>query len=304
MKNGLAKRIINRRQLYFMLLLPVAYVIIFQYIPMLGLQIGFKKFDSAAGIWGSEWVGLKNFLKFFNSYQFERVLKNTLIVSVYHLIAGFPIPIIFALLLNAVRSRIYKKTIQMITYLPHFISVVVLVGITLQMFDSRIGLVSKIFSLLTGNAMPELLGNPNAFPHLYVWSGIWQNTGWNSIIYIAALAGVDSELHEAATVDGASRFKRVLHIDLPSIIPTATILLIMNAGKMMSIGFEKVYLLQNPLNLRTSEIISTYVYKVGLTGFSDFSYATAIGLFNSIINFLLIIIVNQISKKVSDSSLW
>lgn len=304
MNKGLARRIINRRQLYIMLLLPIVYIIVFSYIPMLGLQIAFKKFDSNAGIWGSQWVGFTNFIKFFNSYQFERVLKNTLIVSIYHLIAGFPIPIIFALLINVVRSKTYKKTVQMITYVPHFISVVVLVGITLQLFDSRIGLVSTIYTFLTKQPMPEILGNPSAFPHLYVWSGIWQNTGWNSIIYIAALAGVDSELHEAATVDGASRLKRVLYIDLPSIIPTATILLIMNAGKMMSIGFEKVYLLQNPLNLRTSEIISTYVYKVGLTGFSDFSYATSIGLFNSIINFLLIIIVNQISKKISDSSLW
>lgn len=304
MKKGLARRMINRRQLYIMLLLPIIYVVLFSYVPMLGLQIAFKKFDGNAGIWGSQWVGLQNFIKFFNSYQFERVLTNTLVVSVYHLIAGFPIPIIFALLINTVRSKGYKKTVQMITYVPHFISVVVLVGITLQMFDSRIGLVSIIYTFLIKQPMPEILGNPGAFPHLYVWSGIWQNTGWNSIIYIAALAGVDSELHEAATVDGASRLKRVLYIDLPSIIPTATILLIMNAGKMMSVGFEKVYLLQNPLNLRTSEIISTHVYKVGLTGFSDFSYATAIGLFNSIINFLLIIIVNQISKKISDSSLW
>lgn len=287
-----------------MLLIPLIYILIFSYVPMLGLQIAFKKFDGALGIWGSPWVGFKNFTKFFNSYQFRRVLSNTLVISVYNLIGGFPIPIIFALLLNIVRNERFKKSVQMVTYVPHFISVVVLVGITLQMFDSRIGLLSILYSFLTNKAMPELLGNPNAFPHIYVWSGIWQNTGWNSIIYMAALASVDSELHEAAIVDGASRFKRVLYIDLPSIIPTATILLILNAGKMMSVGFEKVYLLQNPLNLRTSEIISTYVYKIGLTGFSDFSYATAIGFFNSLVNFLLIIIVNQISKKVSNSSLW
>lgn len=298
------KRILNRWQLYLMISIPLIYIIIFNYIPMLGLQLAFKKFDSIAGIWGSQWIGMKNFTKFFKSYQFDRVITNTIIISVYNLIAGFPIPIIFALLLNVVRGKVFKKTVQMVTYLPYFISVVVLVGMTMQMFDSRIGIVATLYSFITGQQMPEILGNPNAFPHLYVWSGIWQKTGWNSIIYIAALASVDNELHEASTLDGATRFQRVRYIDFPCIIPTAIILLILNAGKMMNVGFEKVYLMQNPLNLRTSEIISTYVYKVGLTGNTDFAYATAIGLFNSIINLLLIVTVNYVAKRVSDSSLW
>ena len=272
---------------------------------MLGIQIAFRKFNAVDGIWGSPWVGLEYFNKFFSSYQFPRVLGNTLRLSIYSLAAGFPIPVILALLINAMRSAKLKKFVQTVTYIPHFISTVVLVGMILQIANTRIGLYGIAWRSVFGTEAPDILGSPKAFPHLYVWSGIWQNAGWNTIVYIAALASVDPGLCEAAEIDGASRFQRLVHIDFPSLVPLATIMLIMNAGHIMSIGFEKVYLMQNSLNRRSSEVISTYVYQVGLgTGRTDFSYATAIGLFNSVINLTLLIIVNTISRKVGANSLW
>ena len=299
------KEILSRWQLYLFLLLPLVYIIVFAYVPMAGLQLAFKKFSPRLGIWGSPWVGLDQFTKFFKSYMFERVLKNTIRVSLYSLIAGFPIPIIFALLLNSMRNYKFKRSIQMITYIPHFISTVVLVGMVLQMINPRIGLFGMLYRALAGSDLPNLIGMPKAFSHLYVWSGVWQGLGWGSIIYISALASVDSELHEAAEIDGASRFQRVRFIDFPSILPTATIMLILNSGQIMNVGFEKVFLMQNGLNLRASEVISTYVYKVGIASSTqDFSYATAIGLFNSAINFALICLVNSFSKRVSDNRLW
>ena len=299
------KEVLSRWQLYLFLLLPLAYIVVFAYVPMSGLQLAFKKFSPRLGIWGSPWVGFDQFEKFFKSYMFERVLKNTIRVSLYSLIAGFPIPIIFALLLNSMRNYKYKRSIQMITYIPHFISTVVLVGMVLQMINPRVGLFGMLYRALAGSDLPNLIGMPKAFSHLYVWSGVWQGLGWGSIIYISALASVDSELHEAAEIDGASRFQRVRFIDFPSILPTATIMLILNSGQIMNVGFEKVFLMQNGLNLRASEVISTYVYKVGIASSTqDFSYATAIGLFNSVINFALICLVNSFSKRVSDNRLW
>jgi len=299
------KEVLSRWQLYLFLLLPLAYIVVFAYVPMSGLQLAFKKFSPRLGIWGSPWVGFDQFEKFFKSYMFERVLKNTIRVSLYSLIAGFPIPIIFALLLNSMRNYKYKRSIQMITYIPHFISTVVLVGMVLQMINPRVGLFGILYKTLTGSDLPNLIGMPKAFSHLYVWSGVWQGLGWGSIIYISALSSVDSELHEAAEIDGASRFQRVRYIDFPSILPTATIMLILNSGQIMNVGFEKVFLMQNGLNLRASEVISTYVYKVGIASSTqDFSYATAIGLFNSVINFILICLVNSFSKRVSDNRLW
>lgn len=304
-KGRLRKNYLNNWQLYLMLLLPVIWMLIFCYYPMLGVQIAFKNFKLSKGIWGSPWVGLDNFTRFFNSYQFTRVLKNTLVVSIYNLIAGFPLPIMLALALNVVRHRYYKKFVQMVTYIPHFISVIVIVGMVLQIFNPRIGLYGTIYTAITGNPAPDILGNPNAFPHMYVWSEAWQTLGWSSIVYLSALSAVDPSLHEAAKVDGASRFKRLLVLDLPTVIPTATVLLIMNAGRIMSIGFEKVYLMQNDLNLSTSEIISTYVYKVALgPQGGDFALGAAIGLFNSVINLILIVSVNFITKKLSGNSLW
>ncbi|MBQ9325646.1 MAG: sugar ABC transporter permease [Clostridia bacterium] len=293
-------------QLYVFLILPVIYFAIFQYWPMFGLQIAFKKFTITKGIWGSPWVGLKYFRKFFTAYQFRNVLTNTLTLSFYSLLASFPFPILFALILNTVEHQRSKKLVQTITYMPHFISVVVLVGIMMQIFHPMIGLYGHVMKNLTGTMPGDLFAKPEAFPHLYVWSGVWQNFGYNSIIYIAALTSVPAELHEAAQVDGASRFQRVVHVDFPALLPTVTIMLILRMGHIMSIGFEKTYLMQNSLNLSRSEIISTFVYKIGLgSGASnDYSYSTAIGMFNSVVNLLLITSVNWISRRVSENSLW
>lgn len=304
-KTKFRKEYLNNWQLYLMLLLPVIWLLVFCYAPMSGIQIAFKDFKIRQGIWGSPWVGFDNFERFFTSYQFFRVLKNTLVISLYSLVASFPLPIVLALSLNVVRKAAYKKFVQMVTYIPHFISVIVIVGMILQMFNSRIGLYGTVYTALTGQPAPDILSKASAFPHLYVWSGVWQEVGWGSIIYLSALSAVDPALHEAAIVDGASRFKRVLVLDLPTVLPTATIMLIMNAGRIMTIGFEKVYLMQNDLNLTTSEIISTYVYKVSLgpTG-GDFSLGAAIGLFNSVINLVLILLVNAVTKRMGGTSLW
>lgn len=290
-------------QLYVFLLLPVVYLILFKYIPMAGIQIAFRKFSIRKGIWHSPWVGFQYFERFFGSYMFGRVLKNTLVLSAYSIFAGFPMPILFALCLNVMRNRAFKKTVQMITYAPHFISTTVLVGMLMSLLNCRTGMYGALFSQLFGSFPPDLFGIGKAFKHLYVWSGIWQEMGWGAIIYIAALSSVDTQLHEAAEIDGAGRLKRVIHIDLPCILPTAAIMLIMRAGSVMSIGFEKVYLMQNNVNLAYSEIISTYVYKVGLQD-SDFSYSTAIGLFNSVVNLTLLFVVNTITRRLSDTSLF
>ncbi|MDR2040130.1 MAG: ABC transporter permease subunit, partial [Bacteroidales bacterium] len=273
-------------------------------VPMVGITIAFKNYRPINGIWGSTWVGFDNFTRFFKSYQFQRVLTNTLGLSFYLLIAGFPIPIILALALNATLFKKFKRTVQFVTYMPHFISTVVMVGIVLQFFNPHIGIFSRVLQAI-GVSTINLLGSPNVFKSLYVWSDVWQAAGWNSIIYLASLSGVDTELHEAALMDGATRFKRILRIDLPCIMPTITTMLLLNLGKIMNLGFEKVFLMQNPLNLRSSEIISTYVYQVALgSGMGDFSYATAIGMFNSVVNFLLVLIVNEIAKRVGETSLW
>ncbi|MDR2019140.1 MAG: ABC transporter permease subunit [Treponema sp.] len=306
MRQGLQKKYGRYWQLYLFLLLPALYIIIFAYIPMLGVQIAFKKYTILGGIWGSPWAGLANFRKFFNSYMFSRVIGNTLRISLYDIIAGFPFPVIFALCLNTIENRRYKKILQTITYMPHFISVVVVVGILMQIFHPLNGIYGVLVKTFTGNQAADIFGKPDAFPHLYVWSGIWQGFGWNSIIYVATLSSVPEELYEAARVDGASRFKMVLHVDLPALAPTITILLILRLGAIMSLGFEKAWLMQNSLNLRTSELISTFVYKQGLAagGPTDFSYAAAIGLFNSLVNLVLIILVNKTANKLSETSLW
>ena len=295
----------RRWQLFLFLLIPVIWVLIFNYAPMVGIQIAFRKYKIRDGIWGSRWVGLANFTKFFGSYQFQRVLVNTIRVSLYSLAAGFPLPIVLALCMNALTNQRYKKFIQTLTYIPHFISTVVMVGMLMQIFNSNTGLYGRLGWLFTGQRPEDILSQASVFPHMYVWSGVWQGMGWSSIIYMAALSLVDASLHEAAEIDGASRFQRCIYIDFPCILPTATILLIMNAGNIMSVGFEKVFLMQNSLNLSTSEVISTYVYKVSLTASgSDFSYGTAIGLFNSVINLMLLVIVNFISKRLTENSLW
>lgn len=291
--------------LYLFLLLPFGYLLVFNYYPMYGAQIAFRDFKALKGIEGSPWVGFKHFENFFKDYQFTRILFNTIFLSLYGILASFPITIIVALLLNAVVNQRYKKTIQMISYMPYFISTVVIVGIMLQMFNPRIGVLAQLIQIMGGTSR-DIIGMPGAFPHMYVWSGIWQSVGWWTIIYMAALAGVDPFTHEAALIDGANRVQRMWHVEIPAILPTAVIILIMNAGSLMNVGFEKTFLMQNNLNLSTSEVISTYVYKksLGATGRTDFSYSTAIGLFNSVVNFVLVVTVNHISKLLKQNALW
>lgn len=286
-------------QLHLMILIPMIYVIIFYYGPMYGAQIAFRDYRPRAGITGSEWVGLKWFIKFFNNYKFWDILKNTLLISFYSL-ATFPLPIIFALLLNALPSERFKKFTQTISYMPHFISVVIVVTILDIVLSPVNGIYGVFYRLLGGEGVAtDIRTSAEAFRHMYIWSGVWQTLGWNTIIYTAALSSVSQELHEAAMLDGANRFKRMLHVDLPAIMPTVAIMLIMRCGSIMSIGFEKVYLMQYPTNITVSEIISTHVYKVGMGSTTDMSYASAIGLFNSVINCIMLIFVNWLSKKVS-----
>lgn len=299
------KRMASGWQVYLLLLLPVIYLIIFCYVPMGGLVLAFKDYNIRDGIWGSLWAGFDNFIEFFQSYKFEIVLKNTLVLAIYTLIVGFPIPILFALLLNAFPGYRYKKIVQSVTYIPHFISMVVMVGIIVQILNNRSGIYGSLYTFFTGQTAPDILGKGSLFKHIFVWSGVWQSTGYNAIIYIAALSNVDQSLHEAACIDGATRFQRLLYIDWPSIRPTAVIMLILAAGGIMNVSFEKALLMQNDLNLAYSEVISTYVYKVGLqSGIGDFSLSTAIGMFNSVINFILLVIVNAISRRLTNNSIF
>lgn len=299
----LKRDLVRNWRLYVLILPAVIALILFRYAPMYGLQIAFKDFKPAKGIIDSPWVGFKHFKNFINSYQFDKVLRNTINISVTSLLAGFPMPIIFALLLNQIRSQRAKKVLQTVTYMPHFISTVVLVGMLLVFLSPTTGLYGHAMRAL-GVAQPiNLLAQKEWFTPLYVLSGIWQNTGWDSIIYLAALSSISIDLYEAATVDGASKFKRMIYIDIPCIMPTAIILLIMNMGNIFSLGFEKIYLMQNNLNLPVSETINTYVYKQGIIG-GKYSYSAAIGLFNTVINFVILLTVNKIAGRVSDTSLF
>lgn len=288
--------------LYLFLLPALTYIFLFHYMPMYGVQIAFKNFSPSAGIWGSPWVGTKWFDLFFSSPRFVQILGNTLSISFYSLAAGFPIPIILAIALHNLPNIYMKKIAQTVTYMPHFISVVVLVGMLSAFLSPRSGFVNTIIKSVGGEAI-YFMGEPKWFYHLYVWSGVWQNAGWNSIIYMAALSGVSPELHESSIIDGANKLQRIWHIDVPSIVPTMVIMLILNFGRVMSVGFEKVFLMQNSLNVNVAEVISTYTYKIGLVQ-AEFSYSTAIGLFNNVINFILVVVVNRIARKLSDTSLW
>lgn len=301
-KNIKLKNILKNYQLYLFLVPALIYIVIFKYAPMYGLQLAFKDYKFIEGIWGSPWVGWENFRLFFNSYSFWLVIKNTLALSLYGMIAGFPLPIILALLLHHLPSKKYRKMVQMVTYAPHFISTVVVVGIINVMLAPQTGLVNIILKAMGLNSV-FFMAIPEWFRHIFVWSGIWQHIGWSSIIYIAALSAIDPTLYEAAIVDGASRLQRILYIDLPGIMPTAIILLILRAGRIMLVGFEKVYLMQNPINLKVSEILATYVYKTGIEQ-ARFEMGTTVGLFNAMINFALLVLVNQLAKKYSESSLF
>ena len=289
-------------QLYAFLLIPVALVIIFNYVPMYGITLAFKDYKIKQGILGSPWAGGKYFNQFFSSPNFSLTLKNTLILSLYSLAAGFPMPILLALCLNEVKQQWFKKLVQMVSYAPYFISTVVMVGMLIQLMNVRTGFINKLISAVGGTPV-DFMAVPGLFRTIYVWSGIWQSMGYSAIIYIAALSNADPSLYEAAIIDGANRLQKIVHIDIPTIVPTITLLLIMSLGNVMSVGAEKVYLMQNNLNLLTSEIISTYVYKIGLIS-GQFSLSTAVGVFNSVVNFILIVIVNAIAKRVGETSLW
>ncbi|HHX12744.1 MAG TPA: sugar ABC transporter permease [Clostridiales bacterium] len=269
---------------------------------MYGIQIAFKDFSPMKGIWSSPWVGFKHFIRFFNNYQFEALIKNTLGISIFSLIFAFPIPIIFALFLNEIKSKYFKKSVQFITFAPHFLSTVVVVGMVISFLSPNSGIINNIIVAFGGEPI-YFMTEPSMFKGIYITSGIWQNLGFDAVIYIAALSGVDVQLYEAAAIDGANKFQRLIYITIPALIPTATIMLIRQFGSVMDIGFEKVFLMQNDLNRSSSSVISTYVYEMGITG-SQFSFSAAVGLFNALINFVLIIVVNRIAKKVGDTSLW
>jgi putative aldouronate transport system permease protein len=296
------KRLKKNWELYVLIIPTFLSFLVFSYIPMYGVLIAFKDYVPVLGIWDSPWVGFKYFQQFFSSYYFWDLIRNTIGIQVYGLVVGFPLPIILALALNEMKDGFWKKFSQTVTYAPNFISVVVMGGMIIAFLDPSTGIINHVIQAL-GIKPIAFMSDPKWFKTVYVLSGVWQGTGWGSVIYLAALAGVDPALHEAAIVDGASRIQRIWHINLPAIVPTMVILLIMNVGSLFSMGYEKILLLQNPLNLSSSNVIATFVYKQGLLD-GQYSYAAAVGLFNSAINAILLIIVNKIAQKVSDTSLW
>jgi putative aldouronate transport system permease protein len=296
----LSKKLRYIRENYFLYLLiapAIILTIVFKYIPMYGAIIAFKDFSTIKGILGSEWVGFENFTKFLTSPNFGTIFMSTLKLSLYGLILGFPIPIILALMLNQVRRAAIKKNVQLVLYAPNFISVVVIVGM-LFIFLSPTGPINQVVTIMTGEPI-GFLSDPDYFRSIYILSGIWQAAGWSSIIYVAALANVDPELHNAATLDGANIIQRMIHIDLPTLKPLMAVTFILGAGGIMAIGFEKAYLMQTSMNLPTSEILPTYVYKVGLQA-GDYAYSAAVGLFNSVINVIMLVVVNYIVKKLNE----
>lgn len=288
--------------LYVMILPVVIYYIIFSYAPMYGVQLAFKDYKVKQGIMGSPWVGFAHFQRFFSAYNFKQLIFNTLGISIYSLLAGFPIPIVFALMLNYLKNKYLKKTVQMVSYAPYFISTVVICGMLSIFMNVDTGIFNTIRNLF-GLESVDFLAKAKWFKSIYVWSGVWQGMGWSSIIYISALSGVDYELHEAAIVDGATKIQRMIHVDIPSIKPTIIMLLILQMGSLMSVGFEKVYLLKNTLNASAANVISTYTYEVGLIN-SDYGYSTAVGLFNAVINVILLVAANQLSKRIAQESLF
>lgn len=289
-------------QFWALFALPVIYLIIFNYIPMGGIILAFKRFSPRKGIFGSDFVGLMYFRQFLGAPSSLRIIRNTLRLGVYSLLVGFPIPILLALAINEVKHQRLKKFVQIVTYAPYFISLVVLVGIMMRIMDLRTGILNHLIVALGGKPV-NFFGSKDIFPHLYVWSGVWQISGYASIIYIAALSGVNPELQEAAIIDGASRVQRIWNVDLPAIRPTIVMMLIFNVGQIMNIGFEKAYLMKNSVNQANAEIISTFVYEIGLKN-GDFSFSTAVGLFNSVISLLLFVFVNEISKRLTETSVW
>ena len=299
---GLRRSLQRHWTLYLLMVVPLIWFAVFKYIPMSNAVLAFKNFNVIKGIWGSPWVGWQNFELFFHNPVFWTLVKNTFVLSVYTVAASFPIAIILALALNEVRNGLFKRTVQLVTYAPYFISTVVVVSMTILVLSPRLGIVNEGLGFFGVPAI-DFLGNPDYFRHIYVWSDVWQTTGYSAVIYLAALSGIDPALHESARIDGASRLQRIRHVDLPGIMPTAVIILVLAVGNIMAIGFEKAFLLQNPLNLSQSEIIATYVYKTGLLN-ADFCSATAVGLFNSVINLVLLLGVNAVAKRITGNGLW
>ena len=303
-RSGTWKRISRNWGLYLLLLPSLVLLILFAYKPMYGVVIAFKNYKNSLGILGSPWAEplFKNFQRFFNSYQCEATIRNTLRLSLYSLAVGFPIPIILALMINQITAMRFRRTFQTILYLPHFISTVVMVGLLLIWLSPSSGLVGAFYRLL-GKDAPNVMTSASGFPSIYVWSDVWQHSGWDSIVFLAALSSIDPTLYEAATVDGATRWQKMRYIDLPLLMSTACIMLILRAGNLMNVGFEKVYLMQNDLNMSTSEIIATYVYKMGLRN-SQYAVSTAVNLFNNLVNFVLLLLVNCVTRKLGETSLF
>ena len=303
-RSGTWKRISRNWGLYLLLLPALVLLILFAYKPMYGVVIAFKNYKNSLGILGSPWADplFKNFQRFFNSYQCGATIRNTLRLSLYSLAVGFPIPIILALMINQITAMRFRRAFQTFLYLPHFISTVVMVGLLLIWLSPSSGLVGAFYRLL-GKEAPNVMTSASGFPSIYVWSDIWQHAGWDSIVFLAALSSIDPTLYEAATVDGATRWQKMRYIDLPLLMATACIMLILRAGNLMNVGFEKVFLMQNDLNMSTSEIIATYVYKMGLRN-SQYAVSTAVNLFNNLINFGLLLLVNCITRKLGETSLW
>lgn len=297
-----ARHVKNYYQLYLFVLPAFLVILFFHYFPMYGVQLAFKKYDSAKGLLGGDFVGLQYFQKFIKSYQFSDLMRNTFLLSLYTIAAGFPIPIVFSLIFNQIQNPRSKKMMQTISYMPHFVSVIVLVGMLLIFLSPSSGMAGHLYRLF-GLEPVNLMGEESCFRTIYVISDIWQHAGWNSIIYVAALSAIDVQLYEAAKVDGANRWQQILHIDVPSLAPTIIILLILNAGNIMTVGFEKAFLMQNATNMGVSEVISTYVYKMGIIS-NQISYSSAIGLFNTLINFVFLLLVNLLARKYGDVSLW
>ncbi|WP_408637986.1 ABC transporter permease [Paenibacillus sonchi] len=296
------KKMMKHWQLHLLVIPPLLFFVIFKYYPMANAVLAFKDYNVIKGIWGSPWVGLKHFELFFENPLFWTLVKNTILLSGYLLLAGFPIPILLALMINEIRGGRFKRFVQLVSFAPYFISTVVMVSIIMLFLAPRLGFANIALNFFGLNSV-NFLGEPGMFRSIYVWSDIWQTAGYSAVIYLAALAGIDPTLYEAAKVDGASRFQKIRHVDLPGIVPTIVIILILNVGNVMAIGFEKVYLLQNPLNIANSEIIATYVYRIGLLN-ANYSFATAVGLFNSLINLVLLVTVNGLAKRITNNSIW
>lgn len=298
----LSKYIKNHYQLYLLILPAIIFVFIFAYTPIYGAQIAFRNYSISKGFWGSEWVGLKHFIRFVTGNNFSLLFKNTLGISIYSLVAGFPVPIILAFMFNELKSKTYKKTAQMVVYMPHFISTVAIGGLIILFLQRESG-IFNVIRIALGAEGYDYLSDPKWFKTIYVVSGIWQSMGWGTVIYLAALSSVDPQIVEASLIDGASRLQKIWYIDFPTILPTIIILLLLNTGNFLNVGFAKILLLQNSLNMEASDVISTYVYRVGVEG-AQFSYTTAIGLFNSVVNVTILVTMNKLVSKYSETSLW